>query len=332
MLRLSHVRISWTAPLLRNLTKLMLNFICTGTPHDSTSIQTFLNALKNCPDLESLQLAFAGPDLPDDSQGDSKVVVRLRKLQVLVLQFDDQKVVECIPSHIWFPESTKVEAETSCRAGLHAAISKVLPLVTDNFHFVLLHLHNEGESHRFNMDASPQFASKVVKIIGSDTAVTFHVLLGLPYEIPRRMWKGFHHLEEISYAASFRSDSDSVDPFFSLWDLKIPWVFTQGHSTVALKRGLLERDACGRQLKRISLSHPVEDEILVLRPFKRCCRRGRQVPESPLMVFLIFGSSSHKMSSLVATPDLKRDSGSDATTLSQHDRRVGAGVMSGRGS
>ncbi|KAF9650789.1 hypothetical protein BDM02DRAFT_1254878 [Thelephora ganbajun] len=175
MLRLSHVRISWAAPLLRNLTKLILNFICTGTPHESTSIQTFLNALKNCPDLESLQLAFAGPDLPDNNQGDSKVVVRLRKLQILVLQFDDQKVVECILSHIWFPESTKVEVETSCHAGLYAAISQVLPLpnvetsqylrrtgvvtinfnvlsyelATDNFHFVLLQSHDEGRGNHW---------------------------------------------------------------------------------------------------------------------------------------------------------------------------------------
>ena len=213
MLRLNKVRISWTSPLLQNLTKLILNFACMRTPQEFTPLQTFLSALKNCPDLESLQLNSAGPDPPSDTEDDLEVVP-LHKLQDLALRFEDQDVVMSILSHIWFPESAKVEVETFCYHGMYASLSQVLPppdvetlehlqktttisinltqssyeLATDHFRLVLIPEDDEY-SHQSNLETLPRFASKVVEMIGGDSVTALHVVFGLPGDVPREMWE-----------------------------------------------------------------------------------------------------------------------------------------------
>jgi hypothetical protein len=309
MLRLRRVRIYWTAPIFRNLTKLLLDYTGIRTPDEYKSIQTFLFVLGNCPDLESLQLISAGPDPESDDQDDCKVV-RLPKLQDLVLHFSDPIVAACILSYIWFPESTEVEVQTYCYEGLCTAISEVLPprdaevrqhlrktttvsidlgssykLTTDNLRLILL--NGGGEAlHRSNLEASPEFVSKVVEIIGSDTVTAVHVRFGLPFDIPRGVWEGllhgFRRLEVISYSTVFGPSVYPMDPFstvFSesfqgelvcpqLWDLRIPWSLTQASSASSLKRTLAQRDACGRRLKRLSLTQEVDDAVAVLGPFR----------------------------------------------------------------
>jgi len=314
MLRINKVRISWTSPLPRNLTNLILDFTGVHTPHEFTPIQTFLVALENCPDLEDLKLISAGPEMPDGDQDNCEVVVRLGRLKGLTLRFEDPKMVGYILSHIWFPEPAKIQVSSSCCDGLCAALPQVLPpprmetfqylrktktitinldtesynLTTDNFHIVLRPPDDEDMTHQSNLETSPQFASKVIEITGSDTVTALHVLSDLPFDIPQEMWEkllhGFPRLEVISYSPFFIGPRrDYVDPFcltFSepfegkpvcpqLWDLRIPWAFAHGPSAVTLKRALLERDAYGKRLKRISLSHRFgENGILALEPLR----------------------------------------------------------------
>ena len=308
MLRLSQVRINWDAPILRNLTKLILNFACVRSPKRFTSVQTFLSVLENCPDLESLHLVSAGP-VPEDDAKDGGKIVPLYKLKDLVLFFEEKqrRVMVCILSHIWFPVSTKVQIETSCRDGPLAALSQILPppnaaifqhlrkptiitiyicsslyeLATDNFRLIILPECDE-ESYPSNLEIMPQFLSKFVEIIGGETAIALHVRFDLPYDVPRGVWKellrGFPHLEVICIQRS----GGSVDPFCSVFsepfeggfvcprlrDLRVPRSFTQGSSAVTLKQALLKRGACGTRLKRISVNMTLEDEEGLLRPFR----------------------------------------------------------------
>jgi hypothetical protein len=51
----------------------------------------------------------------------------LRKLKDLVLRFEDHKVVGYVLSHVWFPESAKVELEAGYDADVCAVLSQVLP-------------------------------------------------------------------------------------------------------------------------------------------------------------------------------------------------------------
>ena len=246
MLRLSNVRINWTVPLLRNLTKLILRFPCIGSPHRVAPIKMFLAMLINCPDLEILQLISAGPNISDSNQ-DNWQVVRLRNLQDLILRFDGQNIAGCILSHVWFPESTKVKVEISCYVVLCVALPQVLPppsmetsqylrktktitinlntstyeLTTDNLHLVLLPPDDDARLHRLNLETLPQFASNLVEIIGIDAVVALYVLFSLPYDILREVWQellhGFPRLETISYFTSFESGWDSEDPFCSVF-------------------------------------------------------------------------------------------------------------------
>lgn len=308
MLRIKKVAINWNAPILRNLTKFILD-----SPHTFTSVKTFLSVLKNCPDLESLHLISTGPSPRIDTQhGDE--VVPLQKLEELFLrsvQEGEEDVVACILSHIWFPESTVVQLETASHHGPRAAISRILPppdavifqrlrkatiiaidfgprsyqLVTDNFRLVLTpgHFRHQNLSN-LNLEAVSRFVPKVVEIIGGDTVITLHVRFDPSYgnEVPRGVWEalfhGFPHLELISYDAGFEWDADAVDPFSSvlcepfegrlvcpqLRYLRIPRSFTQGPSAAALNQTLLERAACGRGSKEISINRELEDELALL--------------------------------------------------------------------
>ena len=329
MLRLGLVWIDWNVPILRNLTKLILNFAFARFPKKLTSVKTFLSVLKNCPDLEILHLSSAGP-LPESDAEVCGEIVRLQKLKELVLFFYQQQTVACILSRIWFPGSTKVQVETAYYRGPYAALSRLLPhsdatifqylrqaaviaidfgsvsynVVIDNFRLVLRVENDEDDPDPSNLETVPQFVSKLVEIIGSETPVALHVRSDLSYAIPRDVWNGLlhglPHLKFISYDDSFEWSADYVDPLCSavshdvslkqtgsfvdpfcsvlsepfegglvcphLRDLRIPWLL--GRSAMTLKRTLLERGASGRRLKRISTSRKVEGEMVLLSHFK----------------------------------------------------------------
>jgi hypothetical protein len=249
-LRLREVRISWSSPLLRNLTGLILSYRSWRAPSESPSAKTFFAALASCPDLETLQLSSAGPDLPDGNQDDHQAVIRLPKLKGVVLRFDDHNVVGYILSHIWFPESTVVEVEAGYDGDLSVALSQIIPhpdtetfqrlrrtksvtvetdkwsyaLTANNFHFSLLPPHKPHtllEDPNEDPGALTRFASKVVEITGSDTVTSlnlkFDLPFGLPFDIFLGLWKellhGFSRLEEVSYFDPNWPHEDFVDPF-----------------------------------------------------------------------------------------------------------------------
>ena len=83
-------RVSWTSPLLRNLTQLTLDFRLPNIYSEHTPIETFLTALANCPDLQVLNLTNAGPDLPTSHQDNCGAVVQLRRLRNVFLEFCNQ--------------------------------------------------------------------------------------------------------------------------------------------------------------------------------------------------------------------------------------------------
>ena len=129
ILHLHRFWISWASPLSQNLIRLSLEFEPPHVPSERTSIETFLTALANSPDLEILNLAYAGPDPLNGYQDKCDVVVQLGKLRELSLEFDDPSTVGSILSHIGYPEATKltvyilVDEDTD----LSETIPRVLP-------------------------------------------------------------------------------------------------------------------------------------------------------------------------------------------------------------
>ena len=74
-------------------------------PPEPTSIEMFLTALTN---LEVLNLAHTGPDLPKDHQDCCSLVAQLHRLQQLLIEFRDPRRVGYILSHIGYPESAEL--------------------------------------------------------------------------------------------------------------------------------------------------------------------------------------------------------------------------------
>ena len=89
-LRIRGFWISWTSPFLRNLSQLTLDL---GIDH-------------NCPDLETLDLAFAGPDFLSGHQDNCDRVIGFRKPQEISLVFHGPSRIPHILSHIDHPDST----------------------------------------------------------------------------------------------------------------------------------------------------------------------------------------------------------------------------------
>ena len=128
ILRLYGFPISWTSPLLRNLTQLTLDLGHCLPPSEYPPLETFLTTLANCPELESLKLVHAGPGPPNGHRYNCDVVVQLRRLRELFLDFEDASTVGCILSHVKHPESTRLKVEMSVGRGseLSETISQVL--------------------------------------------------------------------------------------------------------------------------------------------------------------------------------------------------------------
>ena len=128
-LRLRNFPISWTSPLLRNLRHLALDFGISHISYEHTSLETFLAALTNCPNLETLKLAHAGPNQPNGHQDNCNTMVQLRRLRGLSIVFSDPSRIRYILSHIEYPASTIVELRASTEGYTEPseAISQLLP-------------------------------------------------------------------------------------------------------------------------------------------------------------------------------------------------------------
>lgn len=126
-LRLRNFWVEWSSPLLRNLSHLTLDLGAPVMPSECTSIGMFLTMLDNCPDLETLNLAHAGPKEPDGHPDNCDTVVQLCRLRELSLEFRNPPHIRYILSHVGYPASTVVKLEASIGTSLSDAISQLLP-------------------------------------------------------------------------------------------------------------------------------------------------------------------------------------------------------------
>ena len=228
-LRVRKFWISWTSPLLRNLTQLVMTLSPSSCPTEPTSIEMFLTALANCPDLEILDLTHVGPDSLNGHQDNCGTVVRLRRLRRVSLEFRDPSRVGYILSHIEHPESTQlvVQVTAEIQNDLLEAISQVLPHrnVQTPQHFrksksVAIrsgyrHFQFSADNLLVKFEEPPggfangvtphvlaQFASKIVEAVEGDTTTSLH-MEAQGTDPPDEMWNallhGFPRLERICY-------------------------------------------------------------------------------------------------------------------------------------
>jgi len=239
-LRLRNYLISWTSPFLRNLRQLTLEAVPPYLPSENTPIEMFLTALVNCPNLEVLKLAHAGPDLPNSHQGNCDTVVQLHRLRELFLKFHDPSRVGYILSHIKYPEpmDLTVHVAFNGNADLPEAISKTFPhrnietiqrprksialtvcldyelaFSTDN---LLVQLQNSDMLQDVEPQVLARFASKVVEVVGC-TAIVSLVIEWQNVDLAEEIWEAFLHglprLERICYDLQLEKEDDPVDPF-----------------------------------------------------------------------------------------------------------------------
>jgi len=245
-LRLHNFLINWASPLLRNLTRLTLGSERPRIPPERVSIEMFLTALANCPNLEILNLTHTRPEPFDSHQTKCDVVVQLRRLRELSLKFYDPSTVGCILLHIRYPESTKlaVYVPVGVHTDLSETISQVLPdrnvqaiqhfrqstaltvyldnhphFFTDNalIHFEKSYLQEPYLRPQRNPQQLVRFASKVVEVIGGDTIISLIIEAwgnGPPDEIWEAFLHGFPLLEQICYHRKWGvANRDRVNPF-----------------------------------------------------------------------------------------------------------------------
>jgi hypothetical protein len=304
-LHLNRFTISWTSPLLRNLVHLSLDAGSFGSILEHTSIETFLTALANCPDLEFLRLCDPGQDPLGDYRDDCDMVVQLRRLQELYLEFKCASAVGYILSHIEFPESASVGVGVLLDWYDDIPGSIFPRSNTDTLsHFQgteALAVYVGDGTHPTPCDESafrlayrtlrhpqewPRSATKSSKVVGRDVVV---LSVTWDADLSDEMWemflRGLPRLERIKHRYyRIGEGSDFIDPFvvaFSrpfeggpvcpqLQHLELPReVLTHGPSATLLKRALAKRDACGRRLKRMGLSDdPMDEDMLVFEPFR----------------------------------------------------------------
>ena len=237
ILRLRGLSMSWTSPLLRNLTRLTMK---TRAPFEHTPIDTFLTALANCPDLESLNLGGTKACLPSGLQDDRNVVVRLNRLRSLSLSFKDASTIGCVLSHIAYPESARVKASVSVGGdkNMSELISQAIPRDTDTFrHFQRskeLALYLEGFGYEFSTDKTrrleilwadrPRDMFRIIRntleVVGGDTIISLFVgawgshLTEKNWEV---LLRGLPRLERIRFHCERGAYSGAVNPFVSIF-------------------------------------------------------------------------------------------------------------------
>src|ERR1700753_3056548 len=238
ILRLRGFSISWTSPLLRNLTQLII-VLTHGTENsEPPSFETFLTALANCPDLKSLKLSRAGLDPLNGYPAQRDVVVQLRKLRELSLYFERASVTGCVLSHIRYPESAFLEVGVPTHGGIDVseAISQALPRsnadvlrpfqrtreltvnldpFTSEFSaekstISCCHLPTRNSSQRLSRSIR-----KVLEIVGKDVIALS--IEAQHVDLTGEMWESFLHgfplLEQIRWRCVGVQKSDVADPF-----------------------------------------------------------------------------------------------------------------------
>ena len=278
-LRLRNFSISWASPFIRNLRQLTLDFTPPHLPSERTSMETFLTALANCPDLEVLNLAHAGPDLLSGRRDNCDMVVQLRRLRKLSLQFRDPSRVGYILSHIGYPESADVAvyvpadehtdlSETISQAlshrnaetiqHLHKSTTLTVslgfePLFFTDHLFICFQGVRSSYALRLNPSALLRFASKVLEVVGGGAVTSLEIATGNSNPSDK-MWEIFLHglpqLERICYGLEGEGYRDFADPFALVFSrpLKGELVCPQLEH-LELPRGVLAQDASATVLK-----------------------------------------------------------------------------------
>ena len=257
-------------------------------PFEHTSVETFLAALTNCPDLETLSLVRAGPNQLNGNRDNCDRMVQLCKLQELSLKLPDPSTVRCILSHIKYPASTMVRLEGSAGPGtdLSEAISQLLPhrhagTLQHSQRSKALTVRLDGEYTFFTDDLFICFYSRPYPeprysppILSRRDTITSLNIQAWNADFPGGMWEVFLHglprLERIRYDFEGKEGNERLaDPFVQVFSqpfegglvcpelqyLELPRrVLTQHPSAVVLKRALAGRSACARRLKRIGLT------------------------------------------------------------------------------
>lgn len=299
-LHLRGISVPWTSPLLRNLNRLTLDLGLVDPPSARAPIETFLAALANCPDLESLEVARAGQGILDGHQSNRAMVVQLHRLQRFHLEFNDPPTVRYLLSHIEYPESAWVRMSVAVGwdADISETIYQVLPrgnadtlryfrktetLITYLSDVAVRFAAGKSTIHCRNQfihhpQALSRFAAKFLEVIGKDTLTLFTLKWGT--NLTEGMWEAVLHglprLERFSYwHCKGEGSQDVIDSFVLVFSqpfegapvlpqlqcLYLPRdLFTQDASATLLKRALAERVACGRRLKRIGLSDVEPEE------------------------------------------------------------------------
>ena len=280
-LHLHNFLISWTSPLLRNLTQLTMDSGSLYFPLERVSVETFLTTLVNCPNLEILSLTNSGPETLGGRQDECGVVVQLCRLRELSLKFHDPWKIGCILSHIGYPESTRlaVYATVDVDGDLAEVISRILPhrnvqttqhvrkstvltvypddhpqFFTDN---LLVHLHQPHIDMGFwrNPQSLTRLAPKIVEVVGGDTIISLNIE-SWQIDLPEGMWgpllHGLPRLERMRYRRTREGNDLHLANSFVL-------VFSRPFEGrpicpqlqhLEMPRGVLTHDSSARVLKR----------------------------------------------------------------------------------
>ena len=300
--------ISWTSPLLRNLSQLSLDFDPPSIEH--TSIEVFLTALANCLNIEILKLTHAGPDSLNGLRDNCVTVVQLLRLRELSLKFHDPSRVGHILSHIEYPESTKlmVNAQVGRNTDLSETISQVLPrrnaqnirlfhnstsltvCLDKDAHFITDNLLIRFVGPVFlqcliDPEVWTRFASKIVEVVRGDT-ITSLAIDARGVRPSHGFWVVFLHglpsLERIRYGFKQEEGHGYIIDSFVLvfsepFDGGPVWPQLQHlelpervltEDAAFLRHALESRGASGRRLKRIGVSGGTVGDRGVLEQFR----------------------------------------------------------------
>ena len=256
-----------------------------------TPVETFLAALANCPDLELLKLVRTGPSPSNGHLDECDVVVRLRRLRELFLDFERASTIGYILSHIRYPESARLEAGVSMdNPDLSEAISQIIPRnspgVLSQFQKTReLNIRLDTYSSTFSADKSiircwnwaPEYSpqalcramQQVLEVVGKDVVALS--VDGRDANLTGEIWESFLHrlpgLERIRWCGKAQNPG-FVDPFISAFSRRFEGglvcprlthlelsreMVIEDQSATLLKRTLTERNACGVRLKWMGL-------------------------------------------------------------------------------
>ena len=292
-LRFHNFFIGWPSPLLRNLTRLTLSCEPPRFPPERVLVETFLTALANCPDLEMLNLTHTGPEPLNDHQDQCDVVVQLRKLRKLSLEFHDPSMVGYILSHIGYPESTRlaVYVPGGVDTDLSETISRVLPhrnvqaiqhfrkstaltvylddypqFLTNN---LLINFQGPHFSLQRNLQGLARFASKIVEAVGGDTIISLDIVArgkGPPDGMWEVLLHGLPRLERICYRYEWGGrDQDLVNAFVLVFSRP----FEGGPVCPLLQHLELPREVLAQDSSATVLKHALTERDTCGRRLKR---------------------------------------------------------------